>query len=578
MPKAFWVLTIGTALVFGACSGGLNMGTQSDSEGGGTTASCTAPACVDIHAAILAQNSTGIRPEASLNAVVLPEFDCSSGTPIHSISDLPSWLKFSSEALTLDLNSVAQVPSDATQDYSVTYTATVGDNTFSSEACVINDSDGDGIGDGVEYDNRGILNSFPTGYLLLDPETELLYFPEDANGSKLIPSAIIISEDAEIDVTQADAQDDFDLDGLTNYYEMIIFNTNPLIYTAAAGFSTSRDYSVGDLPAAMITADFDRDGDLDIMVGNINGNSISILRGNGDGTFAAAQDWALVTRPQLFTVGRFNDDQYFDVAVPSITDDNISVFLWEADGTSELAGTYATLTDPVTLATNDVNGDKALDLVVGYDNNSNREVSVFLGNGDGTFQTPRLDYEMGSTAVMVILVDINKDGRLDIVATGGEQQTISIIFGQTDGTFANPVNHNVGNPTVFVSAGDFDDDRDIDLVFTDKQDSMSVMLNAGDGTFPVVDEYDFGSATEPSGAVASDFDGDAISDIALVNADTDQLSIFYGYGDGTFMTEANYNTGTSPLYLNVGDYNNDKRVDIVVANSGSDSVTVFINQ
>jgi FG-GAP-like repeat/FG-GAP repeat len=203
-------------------------------------------------------------------------------------------------------------------------------------------------------------------------------------------------------------------------------------------------------------------------------------------------------------------------------------------------------------------------------------LSILLGNGDGTFQTPvayPADYYSNGIAV----ADFNGDGNLDVAVTSYQQHTVSIYFGNGDGTFQAPVDYNVFYPPRALAIGDFDLDGSRDLAVGDNQGDVFILLNNGDGTFRLAANASLGG---PVTAIAvGDFNGDGIPDLAGADAfNGPGLTIAMGNGDGTFQDPVGYVTdGRLPTSVAVGDFNGDGTMDIVTANGGPGSVSVFLN-
>jgi hypothetical protein len=140
---------------------------------------------------------------------------------------------------------------------------------------------------------------------------------------------------------------------------------------------------------------------------------VSVLLGNGDGTFQAARNFAAGIRPYSVAVGDFNGDGTPDLAVANDTfSGTVSVLLGNGDGTFQAARNFAAGSYPYSVAVGDFTGDGTLDLAVANDTFSGT-VSVLLGNGDGTFQAAR-NYAAGARPKSVAVGDFNGDGTLDL--------------------------------------------------------------------------------------------------------------------------------------------------------------------
>jgi len=264
--------------------------------------------------------------------------------------------------------------------------------------------------------------------------------------------------------------------------------------------------------SAIAIGDFDADGNQDLVVANVgNGSStISILFGNGDGTFQPQVAWAVGNHPAGIVVSEFNGDGDADVAIANRDDNTISVLLGNGDGTFQPQVTYAVGNSPVALVSADVNGDGIADLVAV--NNADNTVSLLLGNGDGTFQ-PQVTYAVGNSPVALVSADVNGDGIADLVAVNNADNTVSVLLGNGDGTFQPQATSPAGTSPVAIMAGDLDADGNIDLVVADISSStVSVLLGKGDGTFPAIQS--FATTSGPSTLGAGDFNGDGLVDVA----------------------------------------------------------------
>ena len=166
-----------------------------------------------------------------------------------------------------------------------------------------------------------------------------------------------------------------------------------------------------------------------------------MLLGNGDGTFQHAQTTnAVGVEPYAIASGDFNGDGRTDLAVVNYADRNVSVLLGNGDGTFQPQVTYAVGSFPYAIVTGDFNGDGRTDLAVA--NYGDKTVSVLLGNGDGTFQ-PQVTYAVAESPVSIVAGDFTGNGRIDLAASGWsvntlDEQTdgpVSVLLGNGDGTF-----------------------------------------------------------------------------------------------------------------------------------------------
>jgi hypothetical protein len=190
-----------------------------------------------------------------------------------------------------------------------------------------------------------------------------------------------------------------DVDGARNLFRLSnASNPIPQPYGQFLDALFSSFTGVG--PSGIAMGDFNGDGNLDVAVGNFDGHDIAVLLGNGDGTFGPAVIYPSADgniTPQI-AVGDFNGDGKQDLAVTNFTTDNstVSIFLGNGDGTFQPQVPYLVGSEAYGIAVGDFNRDGKQDLVVtnDTDNSADSTVSVLLGNGDGTFQ-PQVQYTVG---------------------------------------------------------------------------------------------------------------------------------------------------------------------------------------
>src|SRR5438034_911093 len=203
------------------------------------------------------------------------------------------------------------------------------------------------------------------------------------------------------------------------------------------------DFAAGSNPASVAAGDFNRDGVLDLATANYGSNNVSVLLGNGDGTFQPARTFATAGfNPVTVAVGDFNGDGRPDLAVTNganttsgAVPGNLAVLLGNGDGTFQAARTIDVGITPAFVAVRDVNGDGRPDLAVA--NFRSNDASVLLGNGDGTFQAPR-NFDTGTGPLSIAVGDVNSDGQADLAVANFDfnirgPNTVSVLLGNGDG-------------------------------------------------------------------------------------------------------------------------------------------------
>lgn len=350
--------------------------------------------------------------------------------------------------------------------------------------------------------------------------------------------------------------------------------------SAATGFATPVDYRVGGEPHSVAVADLNGDGVSDLVAANWrNGDdTVSVLLGSGDGTFGSQTKYATGVSPAQVAVGDVNNDGRLDIIAendgpyPGSTG-TVSVLLGNGDGTFQPQRRYRVGSNPVSVSVTDVNHDHNLDLITSNWNDGT--VSVLLGLGNGTFE-PQMVYRVGdrpgaSTAV----VDLNHDQNVDIVTANYGSNDVSVLLGNGDGTFRQEATFAAQDGPGNVVAADLNHDGNLDLVVTNqKSDGVSILLGNGDGTFQPERAYRTGR--EPHGVATADLNGDGNTDIVVAALADNSLSVLLGRGDGTFGSASTYQTGNRPVWVAVSDLNRDGRPDLVSANAGSNTLSVLL--
>ncbi|MBI5038562.1 MAG: VCBS repeat-containing protein [Nitrospirae bacterium] len=242
---------------------------------------------------------------------------------------------------------------------------------------------------------------------------------------------------------------DDDGDGYTNIGEMI-FGSDPESLSSYP-FERPAYYYTGEGPNSLALGDLNGDGVLDVVTADRSSDSMSVLLGKKDGTFQTAKMYTMgssgidIHHPEEVTMGDMNGDNRLDVVVISSgansdSPGDLAVFLGNGDGTLQSPIFHTIGNQPISVALGDINLDGNMDAVTA--NYSSGDVAVLLGNGDGSFQPPIIYHtnEVSSIA----LGDLNGDNILDMVASVFYSQTVVVLLGNGDGTFQSSNTYGIG--------------------------------------------------------------------------------------------------------------------------------------
>jgi len=254
---------------------------------------------------------------------------------------------------------------------------------------------------------------------------------------------------------------------------------NVLLNDRTGGFPNSASIDTGEEPSGLAIADFNLDGNLDVAVSDFQANSISILLGNGNGGFESPVTFAAGTSPAGLVVADFDHDGVPDLSAAEYgtisTGGDLRIFKGAGDGTFQTVSSYPLGGNANTLVRADFNHDGNVDLAVGVFN-SNSQVAVFLGDGNGGFAQSA---SVAGSAAFASLATADIDGNHtpDLVFLNRSEPQVDVVLGNGDGTFR-PVHH-VSLPhsgsSYSLSTGDLNSDGRTD-VFTPLSTGTGVLL------------------------------------------------------------------------------------------------------
>ncbi|MDR4494643.1 MAG: FG-GAP-like repeat-containing protein [Nitrospirales bacterium] len=346
---------------------------------------------------------------------------------------------------------------------------------------------------------------------------------------------------------------------------------------------------VGRAPQAITAGDFNGDGLRDIATVNGTSDDVSILLGNGNGTFRSAVSFGVGKIPLALEAEDMDRDGVLDLVLALSGSDQVVVL--KGDGTGlfqKLAGQSAGK-GTTFLAVRDVNGDGWSDVVAV---NSGRfgyyppfNLAILLNDGKGGLLAP-VTYENedrdGMFPTGVLVEDMTGDEKPDLAVTWSQPSwrspngLVSILKNNGDGTFVFEKVLKPGFTLSAIQGADLNHDGFVDLAVTSLfTDTIRILLQRAGGIFSELEPIKVGFA--PVGAVFQDFDGDKELDLVVVNRDSNSLSVFVGDGKGLFASAGHFGVGATPSAVVVEDFDQDQFPDLATASTNSDGVSVLLS-
>jgi Flp pilus assembly secretin CpaC len=364
-------------------------------------------------------------------------------------------------------------------------------------------------------------------------------------------------------------------------------------------------FAVGNNPVALAASDLNFDGLPDLAVVNQNDNTISILLNQDNGTFLAGNTVGLpksATGPSSIAAGVLGNTitsssgvatPTTDLVIANSTSNNVTVLLGNGDGTfQEAAGSpYTVGAKPSSVVVADFNGDGNLDFAVA--NQGDNTISVFEGNGSGGFvQFPGSPFALTNTSTVAEKGPIamvtgnfrsatntsNNSPQIDLAVVNQASNNVAILLSSVDSnsnvTFSEGPNSPiaVGQSPVAIATGDLDGDSIPDLAVVNQGDNtVSILLGGSnlDGTFNAATGSPLPTATTPAGIVIANFTGGNFPALAVTNKGQSTLGIYLGLGSGTFSTRIEIATPASPSAIITGVLSSSSLPDVALTALGT---------
>jgi hypothetical protein len=314
------------------------------------------------------------------------------------------------------------------------------------------------------------------------------------------------------------AKADFNSDGVQDVCCESYFGVSLLLSNGTGSFSAMTTFSLGQIISTVLTDDFNSDGKADIAAFNPNSNKVFIILGTGTGTVQSIITFSTPTSPKAITSGDFNIDGKKDLAIANHTANSVSIYFGNGTGNFTFSNSYAVGTDPSVIVAGDFNNNGFIDLFV----LSNGSTQILKGNGTGLFTVTNY----GSIPANILIIsDINADGKLDLVYTNTYGPSIYVMTGNSNYTFNSVVSHslNTGYTTCGgLYAEDFNNDSKVDIVCSSARISsfsfpsnIEFLAGQGSGVFSAPMSFSISSDAfyAPSGFIPIDINNDNKLDV-----------------------------------------------------------------
>jgi len=369
-------------------------------------------------------------------------------------------------------------------------------------------------------------------------------------------------------------------------------------------FYDAMHYPGGAGPKALAVADFNGDTHLDVAVADSLGDSITVFMGNGNGGFGSGTGYTGHQEPFSIIAEDFDADEDIDLAVANFGANNVKILLNNGSGTFVSGQTITLTSSPTSLCARTLNGSiNRFDLAIACDDDPG--VRIYFNNGSAVFSAAgQYSIGVGNTpdgSNSVCIADVDGNEHADIIA-GCQEVTnskgvVSVLLANTDGTFQPAVNYYVAGPPQQVTVAVLDEELsgstnlDYDIItangfIVNATASVSILLNNGDGTFPAQSQDHLTGGIWTSSVVCADLTDDQWTDIVVVDAWDDFMTVFQNTGGGVFLPTAtwDYDFGENPfnyyepVHVMVGDFNEDNNYDIITADNSGSAISVFMNK
>jgi hypothetical protein len=351
--------------------------------------------------------------------------------------------------------------------------------------------------------------------------------------------------------------------------------------------------AIGKGPGQVVLADVNGDGRLDLLTRHLLERLLTVQLGDGTGRFAAAPAGQinLSYMPGDLELGDVNGDKTLDLAVTTSDRDTVDIFLGDGKGGFKRAqASPFTVSAAVEFHTRsldlvDLNEDGKLDIVTA--NRRRNSFATLFGDGRGGFSpgpTATL-FPAGQNQYAFAFGDVDGDGHLDVVTASGEHGDsiepghIVMLRGDGKGTFKNTAEPPLSIPTGphFMTLADVNGDQRLDVIVSHNTNQLSVLLNSGNGKFAPAPAAPYELGMEAFAVRVADVNRDKRNDLFM--ATVDSVSVWVSSGERFVPAPGSpFRAGPGAYNLAIGDVNKDGKPDVVASSFEGNAVTVLLGR
>ena len=347
----------------------------------------------------------------------------------------------------------------------------------------------------------------------------------------------------------------------------------PVVNATSAYTAVQMTAAVGNQPRQLTEADFNNDGMLDLAVSNYSDNTVSILLGNGDGTFQPQTTFSTLAAPFGIAVGDLNDDGIPDLVVGNDSNGGgLNICLGDGSGGFTAGTSLSGQNCPREPILVDLNDDGKLDIVVG--SACGLDIEVYLGLGNGTFAAP-MPVTMSSGSFGMVVADFNGDGILDLAAADYTNNAIDIYLGMGGGIFGVATQLPGTTDVIRLATGDFNRDGNVDLLAASASSGIYILYGNGDGTFQAPTSLAGAGGVGYFAVAAADLNGDGNPDIVATDSNG-ATKIWFSASDGSFQSSQVVGNSGIGYALAMGNFVAGGALDIAATSNSTNQVKLYL--